>query len=136
MEGWREGGREGWCERDGVRWMEGGRDDAWMQRERESGKDAWVEGGRREIERGRYSALILPTLTSLLPSLLPSRQLGSFYPFMRAHAHLDTRRREPWLYEADKMAAIRQAVRLRYQLLPLWYTLFYEAYRMGLPVIR
>ena len=55
---------------------------------------------------------------------------------MRAHAHLDTRRREPWLYEADTMAAIRAAIRLRYQLLPYWYSVFYEARRMGLPVIR
>jgi alpha 1,3-glucosidase len=63
-------------------------------------------------------------------------QLGAFYPFMRAHAHLDTRRREPWLYEADKMEAIRAAVRHRYQLLPYWYSVFYEARRMGLPIIR
>lgn len=55
---------------------------------------------------------------------------------MRAHAHLDTRRREPWLYDADKMEAIRQAVRLRYQLLPFWYSMFHEAHRLGLPVIR
>jgi alpha 1,3-glucosidase len=63
-------------------------------------------------------------------------QAGAFYPFMRAHAHLDTRRREPWLYDADKMAAIRSVVRLRYQLLPYWYSVFHEAHRMGLPVLR
>lgn len=55
---------------------------------------------------------------------------------MRAHAHLDTRRREPWLYDTDKMAAIRSAVRQRYQLLPYWYSVFHEAHRMGLPVLR
>jgi alpha 1,3-glucosidase len=63
-------------------------------------------------------------------------QTGAFYPFMRAHAHLDTRRREPWLLEPDKMAAIRAAVRLRYQLLPYWYSVFHEAHRTGLPVLR
>ena len=63
-------------------------------------------------------------------------QAGAFYPFMRAHAHLDTRRREPWLYDADKMAIIQAAVRLRYQLLPFWYSMFHEAHRMGLPILR
>lgn len=63
-------------------------------------------------------------------------QAGAFYPFMRAHAHLDTRRREPWLYDADKTAIIREAIRRRYELLPLWYTIFREAYTTGLPVIR
>eukprot|EP00731_Ephydatia_muelleri_P027270 Em0019g143a len=63
-------------------------------------------------------------------------QVGAFYPFMRAHAHLDTRRREPWLFEADKMALIRDAIRTRYELLPLWYTAFYEHYQSGMPVAR
>jgi alpha 1,3-glucosidase len=63
-------------------------------------------------------------------------QAGAFYPFFRAHAHLDTRRREPWLFDADKAAIMREAVRLRYQLLPLWYVLFYESHKSGLPVMR
>ena len=63
-------------------------------------------------------------------------QAGVFYPFFRAHAHLDTRRREPWLFEADKMAMIRDAVRIRYELLPLWYNVFYEHSKTGLPVVR
>ncbi len=25
-------------------------------------------------------------------------QLGAYYPFFRGHAHLDTKRREPWLF--------------------------------------
>ena len=25
-------------------------------------------------------------------------QAGAFYPFFRGHAHLDTKRREPWLF--------------------------------------
>lgn len=25
-------------------------------------------------------------------------QLGTYYPFFRGHAHLDTKRREPWLF--------------------------------------
>lgn len=63
-------------------------------------------------------------------------QAGVFYPFFRAHAHMDTRRREPWLYDPDKMAIIREAVRTRYQLLPFWYTVFYEASKTGVPIVR
>ena len=63
-------------------------------------------------------------------------QVGAFYPFFRAHAHLDTRRREPWLYDADKTELMREAIRLRYQLLPLYYTLFYESHKNGMPVMR
>ncbi len=66
----------------------------------------------------------------------PSPQAGAFYPFFRAHAHMDTRRREPWLFDGDKMALIREAVRTRYQLLPFWYTTFYETWRSGMPVVR
>lgn len=28
-------------------------------------------------------------------------QLGAYYPFFRAHAHHDTKRREPWLFGYD-----------------------------------
>ena len=63
-------------------------------------------------------------------------QGGAFYPFFRAHAHLDTRRREPWLFEPDMMALMRDAIRRRYELLPLWYTLFYETSKTGAPVVR
>ena len=63
-------------------------------------------------------------------------QAGAFYPFFRAHAHLDTRRREPWLYDADKMQIMRAALRLRYELLPFWYTEFYLSSLSGLPVAR
>lgn len=55
-----------------------------------------------------------------------SFQAGAFQPFYRAHAHLDTKRREPWLFDADTLRIIRKSLRQRYQYLPLWYTLFYE----------
>lgn len=52
-------------------------------------------------------------------------QAAAFQPFFRAHAHLDTRRREPWLYTSEHMKAIRQAIRVRYLLLPYWSALAY-----------
>uniref|UniRef100_A0A8B9H008 Glucosidase II alpha subunit n=1 Tax=Astyanax mexicanus TaxID=7994 RepID=A0A8B9H008_ASTMX len=63
-------------------------------------------------------------------------QAGAYQPFFRAHAHLDTPRREPWLFGPDNTALIREAIRQRYTLLPYWYQLFYNAYRTGQPVMR
>ena len=68
--------------------------------------------------------------------LLRWYQAGAFQPFMRAHAHLDTRRREPYLFEGDDLGIIRKAVQTRYSFLPLWYTLFYESTLHGLPPMR
>jgi alpha-glucosidase (family GH31 glycosyl hydrolase) len=51
-------------------------------------------------------------------------QLGIYYPFFRGHAHLETQRREPWLFGDDTTRRIREAIRGRYALLPYIYTLF------------
>jgi len=63
-------------------------------------------------------------------------QTGAFTPFFRAHAHHDTRRREPWLYEPDQLQAIKEAISLRYTYLPFWYTLFFESEQNGAPLVR
>ncbi len=63
-------------------------------------------------------------------------QAGAFYPFFRAHAHIDTRRREPYLAGEPYTEIIAQALRLRYGLLPAWYTAFHEASTTGAPIIR
>jgi alpha 1,3-glucosidase len=63
-------------------------------------------------------------------------QTGIWYPFFRAHAHIDTRRREPYLAGEPYMGLITQAIRLRYQLLPAWYTAFHQASVDGLPIVR
>ncbi|KAK9766590.1 glucosidase II, partial [Basidiobolus ranarum] len=63
-------------------------------------------------------------------------QAGAFQPFFRAHAHIDTKRREPWLFGEPYTSQIKHAIRTRYSLLPLWYTLFHEASVSGTPVIR
>ncbi|KAK2445095.1 Glycosyl hydrolase family 31 protein [Trifolium repens] len=63
-------------------------------------------------------------------------QLGAFYPFFRAHAHHDTKRREPWLFGERKTELIRDAIHVRYALLPYYYTLFREANTTGVPVAR
>ncbi|OLL26343.1 Neutral alpha-glucosidase AB, partial [Neolecta irregularis DAH-3] len=63
-------------------------------------------------------------------------QAGAFYPFFRAHAHLDTHRREPWMLGEPYIGLIRNAIRLRYQLLPMWYTAFHDASVCGMPIMR
>lgn len=63
-------------------------------------------------------------------------QTGTYLPFFRAHAHIETKRREPWLFEKNTMDNIRSAIRERQSLLPFWYTLFYEHTKTGAPVIR
>ncbi|KAF2125468.1 glycoside hydrolase family 31 protein [Dothidotthia symphoricarpi CBS 119687] len=63
-------------------------------------------------------------------------QAGIYYPFFRGHAHIDTRRREPYLAGSPYTEIITQALRLRYQLLPAWYTAFHEASTTGAPIIR
>ncbi|EDV47634.1 neutral alpha-glucosidase AB [Drosophila erecta] len=63
-------------------------------------------------------------------------QTGAFLPFFRAHAHIDTKRREPWLFPEHTRQVIQNAVLKRYSYLPLWYTAFYELELTGEPVIR
>ncbi|KAG9804732.1 putative alpha glucosidase II, alpha subunit, partial [Aureobasidium melanogenum] len=63
-------------------------------------------------------------------------QAGAFYPFFRAHAHIDTRRREPYLLPDLEKGIVTQALRLRYALLPAWYTAFHTASKTGAPVVQ
>ena len=63
-------------------------------------------------------------------------QAAALQPFFRAHAHIDTQRREPWLFGEDTMLLLREAVLLRYSLMAYSYTLFWEASRTGSPVMR
>jgi alpha 1,3-glucosidase len=63
-------------------------------------------------------------------------QAGAFMPFFRAHAHIDTKRREPYLFDEPIRGYLRDAVRLRYQMLPVWYNAFYDASIGGYPIMR
>ncbi|KAK7350916.1 hypothetical protein VNO77_09968 [Canavalia gladiata] len=63
-------------------------------------------------------------------------QIGAYYPFFRAHAHHDTKRREPWLFGDRNTELIKDAIHVRYALLPYFYTLFREANTTGVPVVR
>lgn len=63
-------------------------------------------------------------------------QAGAYQPFFRAHSHIDTKRREPWLMGEEALRIVREALRTRYALLPFWYTLCREHEETGAPYMR
>jgi mannosyl-oligosaccharide alpha-1,3-glucosidase len=63
-------------------------------------------------------------------------QAAAFQPFFRGHAHIDTKRREPWVSGEPYTSQIRDAIRMRYRYLPFMYTTFRESNTTGLPVMR
>ena len=63
-------------------------------------------------------------------------QVGIFAPFFRAHAHIDTKRREPFLLDQPYKRIVKDLLRLRYSLLPMWYTAFRETTVTGMPILR
>lgn len=63
-------------------------------------------------------------------------ELGAYLPFCRGHAEAGTCRKEPWAFGAEALDDVRAALRRRMELLPTFVTLFDEAHRTGLPVVR
>ncbi|KAG8565047.1 hypothetical protein GDO81_012689 [Engystomops pustulosus] len=63
-------------------------------------------------------------------------QLGAFYPFMRNHNNRDARAQEPYVFSKGSQDAIRNALKIRYSLLPYLYTLFHKAHSLGETVAR
>lgn len=62
--------------------------------------------------------------------------IGAFFPFMRGHAENGTNNKEPWAFGQEIEDVARTALNRRYRLLPYFYTLFYEATKTGMPVMR
>ncbi|QLG71283.1 hypothetical protein HG535_0B03220 [Zygotorulaspora mrakii] len=63
-------------------------------------------------------------------------QAGLWYPFFRGHAHIDTKRREPYLLEEPVKSLVRDAIQLRYSLLPTLYTAFQKTSTSGVPIMK
>jgi len=63
-------------------------------------------------------------------------QGGVFSPLCRTHSEKGTNDQEPWSYGPKYEAINRRYIELRYQLMPYIYTVFEEAARTGLPVVR
>ena len=61
---------------------------------------------------------------------------GVFLPFARGHACAGTNNKEPWAFGDAVETTSKIAISRRYRLLPLFYTLFYNAHKTGLPVMQ
>ncbi|GAA5186375.1 TIM-barrel domain-containing protein [Ferrimonas gelatinilytica] len=62
-------------------------------------------------------------------------QYGVFQPVFRPHAQEEIAP-EPVFHDADTLARAREAIRLRYALMPYLYTLAYENSTTGMPLMR
>ena len=63
-------------------------------------------------------------------------QTGVFYPFMRTHTTFGTPDQEPWSYGLEHERINREAIELRYTLLPHIYNVMRESADSGLPAMR
>ncbi|CAF3190076.1 unnamed protein product [Rotaria sp. Silwood2] len=63
-------------------------------------------------------------------------QVGAFYPFSRNHNIWKTPDQDPAAWSPAATAIMALALRIRYTLLPYYYTLFYKAHTQGSTVIR
>lgn len=63
-------------------------------------------------------------------------QCASLTPFFRNHSNIGTVPQEPWAFGSSVEGICRQAIELRYRLMPYLYGLFHEANRLGTPIMR
>ena len=63
-------------------------------------------------------------------------EAGVFFPIMRSHSALNRTPRFPWLFGPEAENAIRQAIELRYRLIPFYYSLAHQTFETGLPIMR
>jgi len=62
--------------------------------------------------------------------------LGAFYPFSRNHNGKNFKEQDPGYFGAKFANRSRDVLRIRYNLLPYLYTLFYDSVSTGAPIVR
>lgn len=63
-------------------------------------------------------------------------QLGTFLPILRNHSNMYTRRQEPWAFGKRAEDIAKRCIKLRYELMPYIYNLYYQAHKLGFPIFR
>lgn len=63
-------------------------------------------------------------------------QLAIFHPFLRTHSSGDHGAQEPWSFGPEVESIVREALELRYRLLPYMYTVFWQYATKGTPMLR
>ncbi len=63
-------------------------------------------------------------------------EIGAFFPFFRNHSAIGTRSQEPWAFGEDVEKILKKYIKMRYELFPYLYTLFFQSHKMGIPVMR
>jgi alpha-glucosidase len=63
-------------------------------------------------------------------------EAGVFFPVMRSHSEISATPHFPWLYGTNALNAIRDALDLRYRLIPFYYSLAHETFETGVPTMR
>lgn len=63
-------------------------------------------------------------------------QVGVFSPLLRNHSAKGTIHQEPWRFDTQTKDIYRKYVKLRYELIPYLYDLFWEESQTGMPIMR
>ena len=62
--------------------------------------------------------------------------IAAFAPLFRSHSMINSTASEPWSFGEEVEEISRNYIKLRYQLLPLFYSAFYKSHLTGLPVAK
>ena len=63
-------------------------------------------------------------------------EIGTFFPFFRNHSAIGTRNQEPWAFGENVEKILKKYIKMRYELFPYLYTLFFQSYKSGTPIMR
>ena len=63
-------------------------------------------------------------------------EVGTFFPIDRTHSSIGSTPHFPWLFGTDAENAIRKSLDLRYQLIPYYYSLAFDTWLDGIPLMR